>query len=694
MKINGVCLAVAAALAIGGELSGQDWPQWRGPLGQGTTSARNLPPTGGSSTLEVLWKTPIPGEGVSSPIVKDGHVYLTTAYEGSERHPWDRVAYWTIIVLAVCSAGTALTQVPAALRAFAPQPAWTTALRCWTDVVVVLTVVVLAKPRWFWRFADPWSGPSLAAAELPWIESMYLRSALVLACGSLALLFIGLSGTAWLKPWLRFLTLVVTVTSCVAAGIVVSRPEWFNPAGQPWLVWLVTGGLGLFAVAGSIGWLAGGKWALLPVALGFVAAGWLFWEAPNDEFGRPLHLVNQIAYLAPALMLLGMHAVVGLAASKPTAYDTTATSWVLFTLTAALGVLLFVRSNALQPETGVVRAVLCLDATTGAERWRTPIFVASAEKRHSLNSLATPTPACDGERVYVDFGSALAALDLAGRILWLKRDAEFRDFIRYGAGSSLVLAGDRIIRYRDSEFMGHGHHLDDEFLDQPGRRPSALTAIDAMTGGEIWSVSPPFSHDSYMTPLVWTRDDRLEVVVATWKTIAGLDLRDGSVLWTHPYPMQQIVPSLAVHGDRLFVTGGNLQPFPMMSVRTPSSATPATTAWTNIKAGGNIVSPVCWKGLLFTVTHAGILCCLDADSGRIHWMKRLECRCLASLAAGDDKIYVLDQEGNLQVFAAAATESLLASHSFAENCSATMALAEGGLFVRTAGNVYRLGSGK
>jgi outer membrane protein assembly factor BamB len=676
----------------------EDWPQWRGPLGQGTTSAKHLPPNDGSTELEVLWKTPIPGEGVSSPIVKDDRVYLTTAYEGTERHPLDSPAFWAILVLAVGAAGLALTQVPAAYRTFAPRPGMMTALAAWTTGVLVLTVVVLAKPRWFWQFADPWTGTTLAAAQLPWVESLYLRSALVLACGSPLLIFIGLTGTlregtSLATLWLRLVTIVVTVASSAAAASIVWRPEWFFGASQPWLVWLVTGGLGLFALAGSIGWLGGGRGTRLSVAAGFIAAAWLFGGVPNDEFGQLLRLQSQIVYLAPALMLLAIHACAGLARTPTDSGKTTAFVGSLFLLTSALGVLVFVRSNFLQPQTGVVRAVLCLDAKTGQELWRTPVFVAAAEKRHSLNSLATPTPACDGQRVYAYFGSALAALDINGRLLWLKRDAAFGAFIRYGAGSSVVLAGDRIVIYRDSEYMGHGHHLDDDIEEQTDRRPPALTAFDAKTGAEVWSVSPPFSHDSYMTPLVWTRDDRLELIVATWKTLAGFDVRDGSLLWKHPYPMLQIVPSPAVHGDCLIVTGGNTIR-PTLSVRAPTAMEPAKTVWHNAKVGGDIVSPVCWNGLVFSVSHARMLNCLDADSGIIRWTKRLEGRCLASLVAGDDKLYVLDQEGNLQVFAADAIGSLLATHSFFENCAATPALVENGLFVRTSGNLFRIGSGK
>jgi outer membrane protein assembly factor BamB len=55
-----------------------DWPQFRGPTGQGIADTRGLPTTW-STTNNVAWKQPIPGGGWSSPIVWRGRIFLTTA---------------------------------------------------------------------------------------------------------------------------------------------------------------------------------------------------------------------------------------------------------------------------------------------------------------------------------------------------------------------------------------------------------------------------------------------------------------------------------------------------------------------------------------------------------------------------------------------------------------------------------------
>ena len=56
----------------------EDWPQFRGPGGQGHSSEQGLP-LEWSETRNVAWKVPVPGRGWSSPVVAAGRVWLTTA---------------------------------------------------------------------------------------------------------------------------------------------------------------------------------------------------------------------------------------------------------------------------------------------------------------------------------------------------------------------------------------------------------------------------------------------------------------------------------------------------------------------------------------------------------------------------------------------------------------------------------------
>jgi outer membrane protein assembly factor BamB len=56
----------------------RDWPEFRGPTGQGISDERGLP-LNWSETKNVRWKVPIPGRGWSSPVIRGDRIWLTTA---------------------------------------------------------------------------------------------------------------------------------------------------------------------------------------------------------------------------------------------------------------------------------------------------------------------------------------------------------------------------------------------------------------------------------------------------------------------------------------------------------------------------------------------------------------------------------------------------------------------------------------
>jgi outer membrane protein assembly factor BamB len=57
-----------------------DWPEFRGPAGDGHATASGLP-LNWSETENVRWKTPIPHRGWSTPVIMGGQIWLTTATE-------------------------------------------------------------------------------------------------------------------------------------------------------------------------------------------------------------------------------------------------------------------------------------------------------------------------------------------------------------------------------------------------------------------------------------------------------------------------------------------------------------------------------------------------------------------------------------------------------------------------------------
>ena len=66
-----------ATLTVAAQAQSPNWPSWRGPSNTGVSSA--AVPLTWSDTNNVRWKVPIPGRGMSTPVVWGDKVFLTTA---------------------------------------------------------------------------------------------------------------------------------------------------------------------------------------------------------------------------------------------------------------------------------------------------------------------------------------------------------------------------------------------------------------------------------------------------------------------------------------------------------------------------------------------------------------------------------------------------------------------------------------
>ena len=73
-------LLSATVIVFGSFQASADWPEFRGPTGDGHVTGKTVGlPLHWSETQNVKWKTAIPSEGISTPVIMDGQVWLTSA---------------------------------------------------------------------------------------------------------------------------------------------------------------------------------------------------------------------------------------------------------------------------------------------------------------------------------------------------------------------------------------------------------------------------------------------------------------------------------------------------------------------------------------------------------------------------------------------------------------------------------------
>ena len=82
--------ALLACLFASPVVAADNWPQFRGPNGDGLSDAKSLP-TKWSETENVRWKTAIHDKGWSSPVIWKDQVWVTTAHE-------DGTSYYAICI--------------------------------------------------------------------------------------------------------------------------------------------------------------------------------------------------------------------------------------------------------------------------------------------------------------------------------------------------------------------------------------------------------------------------------------------------------------------------------------------------------------------------------------------------------------------------------------------------------------------
>ena len=166
--------------------------------------------------------------------------------------------------------------------------------------------------------------------------------------------------------------------------------------------------------------------------------------------------------------------------------------------------------------TGSLRLV-AYDVETGRETVNVEVFqVIETASPNPKNSLASPTPVVDGERVYVHFGAdGTAALTTDGQIVWTAR---FPYISQHGNGGSPVLYRDRLI------------------LSVDGYDTAYVVALDAATGEERWRSErrDPISQ-AYSTPLVIRVDGVDQIFSIGAFRATAYDPDSGSEIWEVSY---------------------------------------------------------------------------------------------------------------------------------------------------------------
>jgi outer membrane protein assembly factor BamB len=339
-------------------------------------------------------------------------------------------------------------------------------------------------------------------------------------------------------------------------------------------------------------------------------------------------------------------------------------------------------------EKGHKRALWCLDRATGKLLWQSVVSYADKEPTHSTNPFCSATPVTDGERVITSFGSAgLYCYDMAGKEQWHYELGKLYHI--WGNASSPIL-------YQNLVIMWAG----------PGER-QFLVALDKVTGKKVWQHDEPGGSDgtkgktwigSWSTPIVARVADRDELILSVPDKVKAFDPATGKELWSCAGLSKLVYTSPTISADGIVVAfsgyGG-----PALAVRAGGNGDVTAThrLWLQKTNPQRIGSPVILGEHAYLVSETGIAHCFDLKTGKDLWNKEnLHSKTWSTLIHADGKLFITDLKAETLVLDPSPTFKQRGRNSLGpkEQTRATLAIADGEIYLRTFRHLYCIGTVK
>jgi len=317
--------------------------------------------------------------------------------------------------------------------------------------------------------------------------------------------------------------------------------------------------------------------------------------------------------------------------------------------------------------------VLCVDGSKGTFVWDKRIKPELPEsKRVRDHGYAAPTPATDGQHLYVFFGkSGVFKFDLTGKQIW--KTSVGSQTHGWGCGTSPVLYENLVIINASVE-------------------SGSLVAINKMSGKEAWRAGGMKS--SWNTPhLVETGAGNQELAVSVKGFILGFDPATGEQLWRCSGIPDYICPSIVSHEGILYAIGGRTSK--AIAIRSGGRGDVSDThkLW-QANVGANVSSPVVYDGHLYWVSDRNqVAYCLSLADGSVQYSERIRMQPYASVLLADGKLYVVTRYSGALVLAAKPEYEQLAHNKLSDRSAfhASPVVCDGNLILRSNTNLYCFG---
>jgi outer membrane protein assembly factor BamB len=252
---------------------------------------------------------------------------------------------------------------------------------------------------------------------------------------------------------------------------------------------------------------------------------------------------------------------------------------------------------------GEEEVTLCLDAGSGKELWKDKYkaqAVTGAASRHP-GPRSSPAVA-NGKVVTIGVGGVLSCLDAAtGKLVWRKDPFPKIVPLFFTAMSPIIVDGMVIA------------HLG-------GQGKGAVISYDLTTGDQKWQWAG--EGPEYASPALLTVEGTKQIVTLAEKSVVGIALADGKLLWQLPFAPQRRAYNAAtpiIDGQTVIYTGAG-RGIKAVSIEKQADGFVAKEIWSNPEVAPQFNTPILKDGLLFGLSNRGNLFCVNSRTGQTAWI--------------------------------------------------------------------------
>ena len=233
-------------------------------------------------------------------------------------------------------------------------------------------------------------------------------------------------------------------------------------------------------------------------------------------------------------------------------------------------------------------------------------------------------------------------------------------------------------------------------------------ALEPQTGKTLWKQKRPTnaygeSMETYSTPIPFVRDGSTRILSTGADFLTAHDLDTGKELWRFEYNKNKvrdsrIIPSLVTGEGLIFGTRHKHKGvFALETVGVNDSAG-NRIVWEFKGPSPDCSTPLYYKGYLYVLDgmkYGKVVTCIKPKTGQKIWQGKIGGKgpWRASLTGADDKLYCINENGEVVVLAAGGNEFKILFQTKMDDrpIRSSIAVADGRLYIRTAKKLYCIG---